>query len=345
MTTWAINPETALDELWARYISETASERDPETNKLYLTTYGVTHIGSHFKTLGDITTARAKDYVRARLAVVKKQTIAKELSALRGFLGWSEEQGYLDSAPLIEKVGSRTTGTPYAKRRRGKATELTVEEACAIVNLLPEYSESPRVARFVVRARFVLGYETALRPATLDTLSVPEHYTPGSTTLTIADENDKARFGRELPLSPEARAALDAVCPQSGLIFGSHDYRDQLRKAAEAVLDARRAATFTAYDLRHLRLTKLAEAGNIIGAAYLAGHKRPSTTDRYLRPSLRAGEHALRAVGPTGFNPVIANPAIRRNSLAGVAKPLQALSLCEGEDLNLHGSYPASTSS
>jgi len=31
-------------------------------------------------------------------------------------------------------------------------------------------------------------------------------------------------------------------------------------------------------------------------------------------------------------------------ALAGVAKPATALSLCEGEDLNLHGSYPASTS-
>jgi hypothetical protein len=108
------------------------------------------------------------------------------------------------------------------------------------------------------------------------------------------------------------------VCPQSGLIFGSHDYRDQLRKAAEAVLDARRAATFTAYDLWYLRLTKLAEAGNIMGAAHLAGHKRPSTTDRYLRPRLRAGERALRAVGPTGFNPMVANPASSPNRLAAV---------------------------
>jgi len=109
--------------------------------------------------------------------------------------------------------------------------------------------------------------------------------------------------------------------------------------------NARRAATFTAYDLRHLRLTKLAEAGNIIGAAYLAGHKRPSTTDRYLRPNLRAGEHALRAVGPTGFNPAVPNPVTRRNRLAGVPNPADHQSLCEGEDLNLHGSYPASTSS
>jgi integrase len=296
------------------------------------------------KTIGHITTAHAKDYVRARLVVVKATTIVKELSAFRGLLSWSEEQRYVDSAPLVAKIGSRVTRNPHAQRRRGKATELTVEEARAIVNLLPNYSESKRVPRFVVRERFVVMYETALRPATLDTLSVPEHYTPGSPTLTITGENDKARYARELPLSAEARAALDAVCPESGLIFGDHDYRDQLRKAAEVVLDARRAATFTAYDLRHLRLTKLAEAGNIIGAAYLAGHKRPSTTDRYLRPSLRAGEHALRAVGATGFNPVVSNPVTRRNRLAVVPNQAEPESLCEGEDLNLHGSYPASTS-
>ena len=97
-------------------------------------------------------------------------------------------------------------------------------------------------------------------------------------------------------------------------------------------------------NIRVKRLTKLAEAGNIIGAAYLAGHKRPSTTDRYLRPSLRAGEHALRAVGPTGFNPVVPNPVTRRNRLAGVPNAADHQTLCEGEDLNLHGSYPASTS-
>ena len=86
-----------------------------------------------------------------------------------------------------------------------------------------------------------------------------------------------------------------------------------MRKAAEAVLDARRAATFTAYDLRHLRLTNLAEAGNILGAAYLAGHKRPSTTV-ICGQACAPGEHALRAVGPTGFNPSVANPAIQRNA-------------------------------
>lgn len=135
------------------------------------------------------------------------------------------------------------------------------------------------------------------------------------------------------------------MCPDRGLIFGKHDYRDQLRKAAEAVLDPRRGATFTAYDLRHLRLTQLAEAGNILGVAFLAGHKRATTTDRYLRPSRRAAEATLAAVGATGFRASPPNPASSQKALAGVANVATAMSLCEGGDLNPHGSNPASTSS
>lgn len=78
----------------------------------------------------------------------------------------------------------------------------------------------------------------------------------GQATLNITDDIDKVRFGRVRPLTEEARAALDAVCPDSGLIFGDRDYRDQLRKAANAVLDVQRAKTFTAYGLCHHRLTE-----------------------------------------------------------------------------------------
>jgi integrase len=276
---------------------------------------------------------------------VLKQTVNKELSALRGFLAWCEEQGYVDAAPLIAKPPRRAAGTHFEKRRRGKPTEIEPEEACALVNRLPEWSASPRVARFPVRARFAVAFETTLRPATLDQISVPEHYTLGSATLRITDPIDKARFGRELPLSLEARAALDAVLPERGLVFGRHDYRDQLKKAACAMLDEHKAETFAPYDLRHARLTQLAESGNLPGAAFLAGHKRVTTTAGYIRANRRAAERALASAGPTRFTAPTPNPATRRNSLAGVAKPLKALSLCEGEDLNLHGSYPASTSS
>jgi hypothetical protein len=62
-------------------------------------------------------------------------------------------------------------------------------------------------------------------------------------------------------MSAEARAALDAVVPEARLIFGKHDHREQLKKAAEKALPPHKAATFTAYDLRHRRLRQLAETG------------------------------------------------------------------------------------
>ena len=345
MSNWNINPDTPLDELWARWITETATERDPETNELYLTTYGARHLAPYFKTIGQVSQAASANYIRERLKVVKKTTVTKELSALRGFLAWCEEQGYVEHPPIIPKPPRRALGTPFAVRRRGKPTELAPDQVKGVINRLPECSSSKRVAPFPIRSRFVVAYETALRPATLDALSVPEHYTKGAAYLTITDEIDKARYGRSLPLSDEARAALDAVVPERGLIFGCHDYRDQLKKAAEGVLTPAELATFAAYDFRHARITELAEQGHLTGAAYIAGHKKVSTTDHYARPNRRAADRALKAVGPTGFVAATANPVTRRNRLAGVPNPADHQALCEGEDLNLHGSYPASTSS
>jgi integrase len=113
-----------------------------------------------------------------------------------------------------------------------------------------------------VRARYRVMYETSLRPETLDLLSVPEHFTRGATHITITDEIDKARFGRQLPLTRAARAALDAVCPDVGLVFGHFTNRKALRAAAlKAGIDAARAGKVTPYDFRRATLTHLADAG------------------------------------------------------------------------------------
>jgi integrase len=142
------------------------------------------------------------------------------------------------------------------------------------------------------RARFTLAWETALRPETLNRLQAPEDYRPGASTLVIRDEADKARFGRELPLSLAARAALDSVCPDVGPIFGEHDYRGPLRKAALAAgIDKFRAERVTDYDFRHSRLTYLGEVSdNLSGIMFIAGHKDPGTTARYMKPQKRAAK-------------------------------------------------------
>ena len=86
---------------------------------------------------------------------------------------------------------------------------------------------------------------------------------------------DKNRFGREVPLSEGARAALDQVWPDVGRLFGSHNYRRLLREAAKAAgIDEYRAARISDYDLRHSRLTHLGQvSSNLSGVMFLAGHK------------------------------------------------------------------------
>lgn len=340
MSRWDVARDDTLSVLADKWLEDIASTIDPDTVGLYRL-HMRTHLCRHF---GDdphaVRSSAIAEYGRARLRVVKRSTLQKERSTLRGFLAWCEEQGYLVEAPEFPKLPRKATGTAFAVRRRGKATELSPEECDALISALAQWSR-PRAGQpsFPVRARFIVAYETALRPATLDALSVPEHYTRGSVSLTITDEIDKARFGRTLPLTAAARAALDSVCRagKTGPIFGEHDYRWQLRKAAKAAgLPAGKLRTFAAYDFRHARLTELAEGGNLTGVAYVAGHRRISTTSIYVRPGLRAAERALDQAEQSRTS----SPAF----LAGLRKSPKLLESCEEEDSNLHGLSAASTS-
>jgi integrase len=162
----------------------------------------------------------------------------------------------------------------------------TAEEIGRILKQLPAYTSAPRAkVPYPVRDWYVVAWETALRPRTLAKLSAPDDYRKGAATLLIRDEADKSCFGRELPLSDAARAALNRVCPKAGLLFGDHDRVMLLRRAAKAAgIDEHRAARISDYDFRHSRLTDLGQhSDNLAGVMYLAGHKQPATTARYLR--------------------------------------------------------------
>jgi len=94
-----------------------------------------------------------------------------------------------------------------------------------------------------MRVDTLLMRETGLRPSTLHRLKTSDDYQPGAPYLTIREDADKARYGRELPLSDRARAALDSACPDRGTIFPKFDGRHTLRKAALAAgLDPERAS-------------------------------------------------------------------------------------------------------
>jgi len=112
-----------------------------------------------------------------------------------------------------------------------------------------------------------------------------------ASALTITDETDKSRFGRELPLSVKAREAFDVVCPVTSIIFGSHDFRTLLRPAARAAgIDAYRGGAEFRITISATRAHTLGagDQSNLSGVMYLAGHKQPRTTARYMRPQKAA---------------------------------------------------------
>jgi hypothetical protein len=57
-------------------------------------------------------------------------------------------------------------------------------------------------------------------PISIARLSVPTHWRPGARAMNITADIDKARFARELPLTPRAVDVLERCAPKQGLVFG-----------------------------------------------------------------------------------------------------------------------------
>ena len=72
-----------------------------------------------------------------------------------------------------------------------------------------------------------------------------------------------------------------------------------LREAARtAGISAHRASKVSIYDFRHGRGTEWGRTGNLIGIAYLMGHKHVTTTKEYLHSNL---EEAQAVLFPTSY--------------------------------------------
>lgn len=285
----------ALDDLIAEWIEWKRPSLDVETAKT-LDVYGRKYLG-YFRTLDRITEANAASYGMMRLGQAMRTTVLRELAYLRQFVAWCKQQGSLAAVPLVPtlppKARGKRTGT-----QRAKPVDVTPDQARAIIAELPEHSKKIDGRKWPIRARYVFAWETSLRPATVDRISVPEHWRPGLTSLELDAEDDKARFGRTLDLTPGAVAALTACATEDGgRVFGAHSFAKALKRAATAILGKRDGAMFADYDFRHARARSwLDDGAPLRGVSYLLGHKRPSTTDRYLAPDRRAGAAALAAV-------------------------------------------------
>ncbi|UOF77292.1 integrase [Caudoviricetes sp.] len=287
------------DELaeWLRWLDSTLAKDTVETYLMY----GRAHFAPFFKSVSGITEESAAAYIRHRLQLVMAVTVRKEVVALRSFVAFMHKAGRMPELKL-PGVPKRVAGTPHTKRRRVAASELDPDEVELFLAALPEWSESDKVEPFPIRARFIVGYETGLRPSTLTRIATPEHYRAGMAVLRLTAAVDKARWARDVPLTERAREALDGVLarldaaakkatgkPYAGPIFGRHSYVKRVRAAAEEAFAPEVAERFAAAHLRSAFTTHELEQGkNIVGIQFRVGHKLLSTTSRYVKPSFRA---------------------------------------------------------
>jgi integrase len=286
-------PAGELEGALAEWLDSLRATLDPGTVTSYAD-YAESHWMPFFAGMHNLTSLQADAYMRKRLTQVVAKTVKKELSALRGFIRWATRRGLLPPVE-VPSVPEKATGTPYKKRRRAAAVPLSEAEVKAIIRALPEWSTSKKVPPFPVRARFLAQYETGLRSELFDLLSVPEHYATGATELNITPDLDKGRWSRRVPISNAAQRALDKVCPESGLIFGAHDYRTHVKRAAEKALPPERARLFTGAHLRSARATHwLDKSAPLTGVQFLLGHKRLETTARYVRAHEKAAKGIVR---------------------------------------------------
>lgn len=247
-----------------------------------------------FGELGAIDEASATTFGLERLGHALRKTVNRELAYLRQFLAWCNLHGHLTDVPPVPRLPPKASGTRTGTQR-AKFVHVTPHEAGRILGELGDESKTIDGRKWPVRARFEFAWETALRPETLSRLRVPENWQPGMKHVELTDQDDKARYGRDVDLTPRAIAILRRVAPpQGGAIFGRHNFMKRIKRAAIAILGEARGRNFAPYDFRHGRAKALLDAGAPIrGVSYVLGHKKVSTTNIYLAPDRAAGAQAI----------------------------------------------------
>lgn len=325
-----------LEALVCAWLEAMEGERKASTVELW-TRYAAAHWLPYFGDDAGALTDAAKlgGYVAHRLRHVTASTVRGECSALRSFLGWCArpEVGHLDEAPIVPGPPKGAQGKTACRKVR---VDLTAAQVEAIIGELPERLRTGAPCR----AFFRVMWETGLRRGTMFALETPGDYRVGAMTLRVRAEVDKSAFGRELPLTSSARAALDSLAPKRGVIFARSDFRHQLAKAARAAgIEPHLAGHVSHHDFRHARTTHLIDEGApLTGVAFLVGHRRVTTTDRYAHASTRAARVALDAVsgGGLGGESIGDTPETQKPAEVAGLENVMISTVCGREDSNLH---------
>ena len=246
-------------------------------------TFLVGHTGSPVDAaaLSALTRTDHRAFLAARRARgLQPASIARDLAAVRDFLGWCAENAGVDIAGLAGLVGP--AGKPRAPR------PLTMPDARRLIELAGETPDEPWIAARDT-AILLLLYGCGLRVA--EALSVPAAALPLGETLRVTGKRDKVRLAPLLPVVRDAVAAYARLCPHAlppaePLFRGARGkpldpgiVRLAVRRARTAL---GLASTATPHALRHSFATHLLSGGaDLRTVQELLGHASLSSTQIY----------------------------------------------------------------
>jgi integrase len=289
-----------LATLIAKWIASITGVLDERTVETYATSYAQNKWLVRWSTLAAMADDSAlATYRDERLRGALAKTLRKELSAMFGsFFQWCVDHGHLteDSVPRRPRIGKKTKGRRVGPQREHapQYSEKQIENALAALPLRGR-SLGGRPG-YPHRARWAVEYDTGLRPATIEALVWSDWK---GATMTVRSEVDKARFGRDVPLTRRVQRLLAALLDETNghavrddLIFGKVDARAALAAAAKVA----GLPSLAPYDFRHARATHLVDSkASITGVAYLLGDSAETTAKRYVHSGPEAARAALGA--------------------------------------------------
>lgn len=211
---------------------------------------------------------------------VAARSLARALSAVKGFTGWLAEREGVDATTVLS--------TRAPKFRRKLPRPLSEEAAAAVLETVGDQAREEWVAARDV-AVVTLLYGCGLRISEALGLTGAAHPLP--TVLRIVGKGDKERLVPVLPAAKDAVARYVSLCPHDlgpegplfrGVRGGALNPRQIALVMEKTRMQLGLPATATPHALRHSFATHLLSAGGGLRAIQeLLGHASLSTTQAY----------------------------------------------------------------
>ena len=291
-------------EAWRTHLAQ-GRRRSPHTVRAYCAAAGrlIEATGAEdYDTLAAIDAARLRTHLAERRQDgLSNASAARELSALKSFLGFARDQIGLDSEKAPRLRGPRL--------KKGLPRPVTPDDAVALADTVAEQAASEWIGARD-RAVLLLLYGAGLRIA--EALSLRHDDLPLGERLTVTGKGGKQRVVPLLPIVREAvgeyaRCQPFALGPGDALFRGAKGGALSQGMVQKAVAQARIALglppTATPHALRHSFATHLLGAGaDLRSLQELLGHASLGSTQIYTRVDAATMLDAYRTAHPRARN-------------------------------------------